>query len=192
MVLDRSAGRRRAIVLARGFWRWGARDGSGRDVYRRLWSGVAGWLLASDPATLTAEVRPDRFVVPRGSTVRWHVPGAPGDSVRLELSDSTGVLADTVLVAGASRGFGTLPPGSYRYAALAAGDTVGSGRFDVEARTDELLPRPSRPEAPTRERAAGLMGEGGGSPLRTSPWVYLVILVLLSAEWIGRRRAGLR
>ena len=31
-----------------------------------------------------------------------------------------------------------------------------------------------------------------GSPLRTRPWPYLFVIVLLCAEWIGRRRSGLR
>ena len=35
-------------------------------------------------------------------------------------------------------------------------------------------------------------GGGAGRPLRTSPWPYLLILVLLSAEWVLRRRRGLR
>jgi len=191
LLLDRSGGRRRAVALASGFWRWAARDGVGRDVYRRLWSGVAGWLLAQDPATASGDVRPERWVVPRGSPVRWWVPGEANDSVRLEISDSVRTVVDTVLPAGAGRSLGVLPPGTYRYAASGAEGRVGEGRFDVEARTDEMMPRPTTPQAPPPARAASLAGESG-RPLRTSPWPYLLILALLCAEWVGRRKAGLR
>jgi hypothetical protein len=191
LLLDRSGGRRRAVALASGFWRWAARDGVGRDVYRRLWSGVAGWLLAQDPTTASGDVRPERWVVPRGNPVRWWVPGEAGDSVRLEVTDSVRTVVDTVLPAGPGRSIGVLPPGTYRYAASGADGRAGEGRFDVEARTDEMMPRRATPQAPPSARAASLAGETG-RPLRTSPWPYLLILALLCAEWVGRRRAGLR
>ncbi len=191
LLLDRAGTRRRAIVLASGFWRWAARGGEGRDAYRRLWSGVAGWLLAQDPATVAGDVRPESWVVARGDAVRWWVPGEEGDSVRLEIRDSIRTVVDTLLPAGAGRSVGRLPPGTYRFTASAADDPMGEGRFDVEARTTEMLPRPTTPEAPSSARAASVVGDPG-RPLRTSPWPYLLILALLCVEWIGRRRAGLR
>ena len=42
LVLDENRGRRRAVVLASGFWRWAFREGPDREAYRRLWAGVAG------------------------------------------------------------------------------------------------------------------------------------------------------
>jgi hypothetical protein len=39
---------------------------------------------------------------------------------------------------------------------------------------------------------AGAEVERPGSPLRTRPWPYLLVIGLLCAEWIGRRRSGLR
>ena len=66
------------------------------------------------------------------------------------------------------------------------------GAFQVEAFTDEMLQRPvdaadlTMP-APDRDAATD-----GSRPLRTWPFPYLVILGALCAEWIGRRRAGLR
>ncbi len=193
LLLDRAGGRRRAVALASGFWRWAARDGVGRDVYRRLWSGVAGWLLADDPATASGEVRPERWVVSRGSPVRWWIPGEAGDSVRLLIRDSAEavVVLDTVLPSGAGRSIGALRPGTYHYVAPTQDGTAGEGRFDVESRTAEMLPRRTTPQAPPAARAASLVG-ASGRPLRTSPWPYLLILALLCAEWIGRRRAGLR
>jgi hypothetical protein len=182
---------RRVIVLASGFWRWSARGGEGRDAYRRLWSGVAGWLLAQDPATGAADARPESWVVARGEAVRWWVPGEANDSVRLEIRDSARTVVDTLLPAGTGRSVGPLPPGTYRFAASTADGPSVEGRFDVEARTTEMLPRPTAPEAPSSARVASVVGDPG-RPLRTSPWPYLLILVLLCVEWVGRRRAGLR
>jgi hypothetical protein len=34
--------------------------------------------------------------------------------------------------------------------------------------------------------------EPAGTPLRTRPWPYLLVIGLLCGEWIGRRRSGLR
>ena len=74
---------------------------------------------------------------------------------------------------------------------MTAADTTG-GVFDVEPFTGEMLHRPLDPaELTVRTDAAGAPIEGI-RPLRTWPLPYLVILAALCAEWIGRRRAGLR
>lgn len=192
LVLNDVGRGRRAVVLANGFWRWAARDGEGRDAYRRLWSGVAGWLLASDPRSAAPEVRPDRWVTPRGEPVGWWIPGTPGDSVRLRiLADST-VVADTVVPAGGSVVTGVLPVGEYVFRAESDSASMGEGRFDVSARTDELLHRAAAPEVAPTAAAPQLAGPGGGRPFRTRSWPYLLLLALLCLEWVGRRRAGLR
>ena len=58
--------------------------------------------------------------------------------------------------------------------------------------TLEMSAEASEPEGPIR--AAGVSSSGGpaGRPIRTSPWPYIFIITLLCAEWIGRRRSGLR
>ncbi|MFW6199503.1 MAG: hypothetical protein ACOC8K_02925, partial [Gemmatimonadota bacterium] len=53
-------GRRTVLLLASGFWRWAARDGAPRETYRRLWSGVAGWLLEEAGPELEPTVEPAR------------------------------------------------------------------------------------------------------------------------------------
>lgn len=109
-------GRRVAIVAATGFWRWAMRDDA-REVYRRLWSSVAGWLLAG----------PER-AAPE--------PSGPAATPSRELAAAAAALE-----------------GSDNRVVGAGGDVV---------------------------------------PLRTLPWPYLAIVALLSAEWYGRRRSGLR
>jgi hypothetical protein len=192
LVLRESGGDRRVAVLAAGFWRWAARDGDGRDAYRRLWSGVAGWLLASDLRTAAPEVRPEQWVFSRNQTVRWWIPGPADDSVRIQVFADSTVLRDTVVATASTAATGTLPPGLYTYRATSGSVEAGAGRFDVTPRTDELLAQALVPEAPETSSSPLAAGAGGGHPLRTEAWPYLLLLTLLSLEWIGRRRAGLR
>lgn len=180
---------RAAVMLASGFWRWSMRE-AGREPYRRFWSGVAGWLLA-DERVATSRIRPGQWVVPRGAPVVWSLPD---DTVgtRIVVSDSGGVVLDTTLLGGqtATR---SLPPAAYRYSALdPAGDTLASGRFDVASTNTELLPAPMEPEMPARTAALGAVDDLLGPPLRTTPWPYLLVLLLLCGEWVVRRRSGLR
>jgi len=192
LLLGGGEARRQAVVLASGFWRWSAREGAGRDAYRRLWSSVAGWLLSGESLATAAEVRPLRRVVPRGEDVRWVVPGAAGDPVRLRIVLPDGSARDTTVLPGPDVSTGPLPPGLHSWTATRGTEAVGEGRFDVESRTDELLRLPQSPPGPPPMRAAGWFAPGDRRPLRTSPWPYALALALLCAEWVGRRRAGLR
>lgn len=201
LVLDQNQGRRRAVVLASGFWRWAFREGPDREAYRRLWAGVAGWLLASVPQGGATPVRPEKRVWSSREPMEWRAPGLIGESVDFALSvnNSAGdslVLDTTVVVDGTGLvGTRALPVAEYSYRVTRPGDdgSIGSGRIESEGHSLELLHRPadisprgsaSAEGAPTRARL--------GPPLRTHPGPYILILVLLSAEWIGRRRGGLR
>lgn len=191
MIVQDGVGGRRVVVLAQGLWRWGARDGASGEVYRRLWAAAAGWLLAGEP--VAGELRPERWVLPAGEAVAWRLPRSEGGAVRLEVLDGGGsVVLDTLLDAGLS-GADTPPlaPGIYRYRGGPEGADVATGRFDVEARTEEMAFLPRMPEA-TVPGAATSMGDAGRRPLRASSLPYLLVLVLLSGEWVARRRAGLR
>ena len=188
---------RTAVVLASGFWRWAARE-NGREAYRRVWSGVADWLLA-DQAVSTAEVRPLQWVVERGEPVVWSVPA---DTAELRLvvvsADSVEAGADSVVVDRLLEGAGplstgVLPPGAYRYRTVATGgDIVTEGRFDVAQATAEMLAAADRPEPAEGSASAVAAAEPAGTPLRTRPWPYLLVIGLLCGEWIARRRSGLR
>ena len=188
--LDQRPDGRVALVLASGFWRWAARA-SGAGAYRRLWSGVAGWLLA-DQSVVAAAPRPSRWVTPRGEVVTWSVPSGH-EGTRLLVRSADSAVVDLSLPESGTFPVGRLEPGVYGYATIdAEGDTTAVGRFDVAAATLEMASEPSAPEDPVR--IAGISGRGGsvGRPVRTSPWPYLLIISLLCAEWIGRRRSGLR
>lgn len=186
---DRSTGRV-AIALSSGFWRWASRE-VGRDAYRSLWSGVVGWLLA-DQAVSAAEPRPLQWVVERGEPVVWTLPDGSVDSrIRVQAGDS--IVVDTVAAEGGTITTGALSPGSYAYTVGGPeGDTIASGRFDVAARSDEMVPIATEPLPPVQRATLISADAGGGRPLRTSPWPYLLVIIMLCGEWIGRRRSGLR
>jgi len=192
---DRGDGRA-AVVLASGLWRWAARE-DGREAYRRVWSGVAGWLLADQTAS-ASEVRPASWVVARGEPVAWSVPAdtVPRRLIVTSADSASGpadsVVVDTVVSSGPVS-TGVLPPGPCRYRVVSeGGDTLGEGRFDVAAATAEMTPVPEEPAPADGASATGAAAEASGVPLRTRPWPYLLVIVLLCGEWIGRRRSGLR
>ena len=193
LVLRDQDGRRSAVALAGGFWRWAFRDGEPVERYRRLWGAVAGWMIADERSRSMAGVRPAGTVFPGGAPLPWSARGHEGGEVRLTVADSTGrSVLDSVLPVPASGAFATppLPPGPYSFQAT-AGDTT-AGVFEVESYSGDMLRRPVAASeltvAPARDGPAGQ----GRRPLRTLPWPYLVALTALCCEWTGRRRAGLR
>jgi hypothetical protein len=239
LYLGETAAGRRATAAARGFWRWGFRDGEGREVYRRLWSGVAGWLLAGGAdGGVAAVAGPVSTRLGPGSRGTWQFPQAAGGRASVRFAADTALRipemgggapdaggspeAGAARAAGASTATGAAPgpappspgvevsldslgraslpspetPGVYRWRAefTRGPDTIppAEGRILVAApRLDLLHPRAV---SLLEVQAAGPPGgaSGAGRPLRTHPAPYLLLLVLLSAEWIGRRRSGLR
>ena len=189
--LEEGANGRTAVLLASGLWRWAARD-SGRDAYRQLWSGIAGWLLAGESVP-GAQARPTQWVVARGERVTWSAP-LDGVQRRVVVSRGDSAVAEVTVQDRGSFETGVFPPGQYDYRVEgASGDTLGTGRFDVAEATSEMTAPAMVPEAQTRVLASGVAGAGDqGSPLRTEPWPYLLVITLLCGEWIGRRRSGLR
>ncbi|MCH7563171.1 MAG: hypothetical protein IH968_05030 [Gemmatimonadetes bacterium] len=198
MVLQEMGGRRQAVVLASGFWRWAFRDGAPREAYRRLWSGVVGWMLANEPLGSGPGVTPIERVVRRGEDVEWRAGPWAGQSLRFVVSSEGTAVTDTVLAVGPAGDVrsGVLPPGTYDYRVESSdsANVVGEGRFEVEAYTAELL-------APVYQPTADSGSTGGnetvgrdipGRPLRTHALPYVLLIGLLSGEWIGRRRRGLR
>jgi hypothetical protein len=205
--------RRMVVALADGYWRWAFGDTRSRALYDALWSGVSGWLMEAAPARVAEGVRPAARVVPRGEPLRWVVPLGI-DSVRISLRPDGGdepagpadgpgtgepAALDTVLAALDGVAVQSPPPpGHYRYDARSHGTggeaAVGSGEVTVERYSPEFT-RPSRPlvsvggaDAAAPARAAARPSR----PLRSWGWPYLVLVTLLCAEWVLRRRWGLR
>lgn len=214
IVLHEAGERRRAVVLAGGFWRWAFRTGPPREVYRRLWAGVGGWVLSGRALAGGAEVRLPIPVLGLGEAPVWTAPGRSGEGVRIEVRSTDGVgtpgegppeggtmVLDTLLSVsdeGRLRG-PPLPPGSYRWQATGGEggvEDVGSGPLHVEGWTGDMIPLPVDLDlamaAVTPDGTGVGVGVQGGRPLRTHPFPFLLLLGLLCGEWIGRRRQGLR
>jgi hypothetical protein len=198
----RSVRGREAVLLARGTWRWAFRPGEAREAYERLWSATAGWLLEA-PGEGPPGVRPTSRVQSMGQPVSWNTPGRAGDSLALRVEGDRGAVVDTVVRVpeGAPVRTPSLPAGRYTWEAraLEASDTAAGsgpggweGSLEVEDWSGDL--RHPRDTLLARDDAAGAVEAAGrsGRPLRTHPLPWLLVLGALCAEWIGRRRRGLR
>ncbi len=233
-------GRRVAVALGDGYWRWAFDEGTARALYQRLWAGIGAWMMEGAGPQAGDEVRPEPRAVPRSATVRWRVPAA-ADSLRLVIerrdtagadavgpgpgaapadSGAAGMRVDTVVPVSAGLAMSApLPPGEYVYRAevrLSAGEGAGaepagggaavragaaaavargSGELAVESYAPELT-RASVAAAELSAEPGGRAGEQGGAasgrPLHASPWPYVALVLLLSVEWVLRRRWGLR
>ncbi|HEX7337007.1 MAG TPA: hypothetical protein VF252_07340 [Gemmatimonadales bacterium] len=183
-VLGRQEGRtRRITVAADGLWRWPFRGGASEQSYRAWVAATASWLLGGSDST-QGMVRPVQAVVPSGRPVifQWSGPGSP---VPQPISWSGGQPGpDTLQFDGEGRAALWLPPGQYRYR-LGGG---GSGTVAVEEYSDELLPGlvtlTSHEGRATRATAR--------TTARDWLWLFAICILALSAEWLARRRLGLR
>jgi hypothetical protein len=185
------------VAGAEGYWRWAFRPGAGRQLYRALWTGVAGWLMAGR-TTSAPGLDPRRRVVERGRPLSWRVPDA-ADSLLLEIEREGSAVAWRGAVAGGDSAAVALAPGRYRYVARAyRGGRVTAateGPAEVEEFSAELLPAPGESLRDALQAAAPPEVPG---PLRrprrlaTLGWPYLVLIALFCAEWAVRRFSGLR
>ena len=120
----------------------------------------------------------------------------PDDGVepRIIISSADSIVVDTIVTSNGLVSTGVLPPGQYSYRVEHdLEELVVEGRFDVAASTLEMVTAPEQPQIVSSESTSDSGSEEGGSRLlRTQPWPYLLVITLLCAEWVGRRRSGLR
>ena len=189
-VIGSTEGRRWAVVHGEGAWRWAARPGQGLSLYRGLFAGTTGWLLERSASRPVQLLEP----APRaGDSVRWRAAADVRDlEVRLEDASGSvvwsGIGPDSV---GALTG----PPldrGDARFTA------TGSARdvpfrivrpFHVNAEP-EALPHAPGPAFDVRPHEVGKDPAAPGS--EPPVWPFAAAVVLLCAEWLWRRRIGLR
>lgn len=199
VVAEQREGRRWAVALGRGYWRWAFRGEQSRDAYTRLWAALAGWVVQDRAQIAGASIRPVERAVPRATPVRWVAPGVAADSFLLELRDARGTISRSVLSAGQGDTAMSVapPPGHYSYDIRALEDGVevarASGPLTMESYSPEFMRRPvdlaALENAPAALKQAGA---GVGRPLHTYSWLYVLLVALLCVEWILRRRWGLR
>ena len=177
--------RRVVVVGASGFWRWRFRSEESGDAFTALWGSIFDWLAAGRRDS--RPIVPESGVRRAGDPVRWR-RGAETDSIitvalrRLDGGGSDSVtlrFADGASVAESA----PLAPGVYEA-------TAGGGRALLAVnQSGEWLPR-------SPSVRAGSIGGGatpGAAPsVRTRWWVFALVLTLLCAEWVMRRRMGLR
>jgi hypothetical protein len=175
-----------AVIGASGFWRWRFRGGVRADAYAALFGGLFDWLAAgrSDRRAVVPDAVPSRA----GAPLRWR-RGAPADSAAAVTLRRRGATARVVTAVLHFTGGATvaespaLPPGIY--------DATMAGGMAVLAvnQSRELVPR----RATVRSGIVGGAAALGDPPTaRAFGWLYALAILGLCAEWLLRRRAGLR
>jgi hypothetical protein len=186
VVVGTDAPRRTVTIVASGFWRWQFRGGSSADAFAAFWGGIFDWL-AGERADKRAAI-PDAGSFRSGDAIRWRRGGVADSVVQVTLrrrnappqSDSLTLrfLGGASVVESPS-----VEPGIYDVAMRG-----GAAILAVNA-SSEWLPRP------VKLRSGPLHG---GSPIGTPPrlrdrmWIYALIIGVLCAEWLLRRRIGMR
>jgi hypothetical protein len=195
-----TGGRRWVVALGSGYWQWSFRGGNERQLYTRLWSAVGGWLARDRGLAGPEAVRPAQLATPRGRPIPWLAPGLAADSLAIRLvgADGVVVLDTTVTATALDTAYTSAPaPGSYDYRArafTAGAVTEASGRLTVERFSPEFS-RPVADLAALRGGPTTVRGgeeRRGGTPLHATAYPYVLLVLLLAAEWILRRRWGLR
>lgn len=187
IVVGRDSPRRMVTVTASGFWRWRFRGGASADAYAALWGGIFDWLVA-ERADRRGAV-PDESTVRAGQVIRWRRGSASDSVVRVQLRRRGAAVAtgDSLVLRFASGAAvletPPLPAGTYEV-------TVPGGRtLLVVNAAAELLPTRPRLQSGSVGRRAGV---NDAKRSRNAGWLYALAVALLCAEWILRRRAGLR
>ena len=183
--------RRWAAILGEGSWRWAARSERGLALYRGLFAGLTRWLLER------ADRRPVQLANPyvrAGDSIRWRSAPDVRD-LAIRLSDSSGAVVWSGDPQDASAAL-VGPPLERGDAGFVATGTTGEGRpfrverpFHVNARSEDF-PIPAGPllDVPAADVSGGRAAVSSDPPV----WPFAVALALLCAEWLWRRRIGLR
>ncbi|HEX7547157.1 MAG TPA: hypothetical protein VF368_10545 [Gemmatimonadaceae bacterium] len=185
LVSGSSKPRRVVVVAAAGLWRWKFRGGRSADAFTALWGSIFDWLTAE--TTDARAAHPATAWVRAGEPVRWRRGSARDSAAVVVIRAVDGKLADTLHLrfAGETGMADSRPLAAGVYETRTAG---GDGLLAVNA-SAEWLPRP-----PTvHSGAAGSAPAVDRAPrARALWWLYALALSSLCAEWVMRRRVGLR
>lgn len=172
---------RRVVVTAAGYSRWRARGGVSQVAFHALIGGATDWLLGARGRAAAATLFTP--LTREGSEIRWRRGANAWSIVALTREGDRLQRRDSVV-------FGANPLASMP--ALDAG--VWRGTVDA---VPVLIPVSAAKEWLPRAltvRSGVLNGEAATvrRSARTLEWLYLAGVLLLAAEWLLRRRAGLR
>ena len=177
--------RRVVVVGAAGFSRWRVRGGAAADAASALWGSLADWL-----ATGASDVRaavPASALLHAGEPVAWRRGSGEDSVVRVMLARRGATAIDTLTLT-----FGPT-------ADVVESAPLDEGVYDVrgERGNSLLVVNPSREWYPRRASVpSGSVGSASASRdaprARTAGWLFAVAIAGLCAEWVVRRRMGLR
>lgn len=177
--------RRVAIVAASGLWRWRFRGGVSSDAFTALWGSIFDWL-AAERADRRAAV-PDERLLRAGDPVRWR-RGTAQDSVATVVLKQRGTTRSDSL---------TLRFGSST--SVVETPALAPGVYEISTRggTSLLAVNPSREWLPRQPRVEsglvrGIVSADAVPLLRNMGWPYALAILMLCAEWVLRRRKGMR
>jgi hypothetical protein len=175
-----------AVLGASGFWRWRFRGGMRSDAYSALFGALYDWL--ADGRTDRRAAVPDGAPLRAGMPVRWR-RGTPADSivtVSLVRKDATAQERTLTL---------RFPDG----ASVAETAPLPTGIYDVTTTGGSSLLAVNQSREWVPGRVTVKSGAVGGEPavgeapvLREQAWIYVLAVLLLCAEWLLRRKVGLR
>lgn len=186
LVAGNDTPRRSVTIVGGGFWRWQFRGGNSADAFAAFWGGIFDWL-AGERADKRAAI-PDATSFRAGEPIRWR-RGSAADSVTTVTWRKRNAPArndSLVLRFPAGANIVETPP-------------MEEGEYDIFVRggqailavnaSAEWLPRPVRLKAGVVRAGAPV---GAQPRLRDHGWVYALIIAALCAEWLVRRKVGLR
>ncbi|MBU6364919.1 MAG: hypothetical protein KJT01_01790 [Gemmatimonadetes bacterium] len=190
VVASQRGGRREVRIQGSGYAGWALRGGRSAEAFAALWGSVFDWLAAGRADQRLAV--PARGAFRAGEPILWRRGGA--DSVvTVRISPARGSVpvvgarADSVILRFGADGreawSPALPPGDW------AVDAPGGRAVLVVNASPEWVPRP--PASPATP-PAGALSPSAPPRLVEAGWPFVLALLLLSAEWIGRRYAGYR
>lgn len=185
-----SGARRWAVVYGEGTWRWAARSAEGLSLYRALYAGMFGWLVER---TAPRPVQLSDSHVRSGEPVRWRVAPEVRDLlVTVENASGAVVWSDSLPVPARQITGPALGEGEARFVAI--GSVRGSPfridrPFHVNAGLEEM---PGVTSPPLEVRPEGGDPEAAVPASDPPVWPLALAIGLLCAEWMWRRRIGLR
>ncbi|GJG87670.1 hypothetical protein tb265_28510 [Gemmatimonadetes bacterium T265] len=180
-----AAGRHLAVVAAGGFWRWAFRGGAGASAAPAVWGAVFDWLADEAPGAARAIAPADAFVR-SGARVRWRGVVRTDTVTHVRVTPRAGGAPTTLALRRDAES------GEFRSDSPAPGvyDVSGGGGLLVVNASAELLPRAA---ALRSGPIGGALGEAPAPAVPISPgWPLAAATLLLCAEWVARRRLGLR
>jgi len=185
VVLGGERGRLRYVsIAADGFWRWAFPGGSSEQGYRSWVAATASWLLGGADS-LGGVVVPVAHVVhnARPLMFRWMGPGEAAD-VPIRFQSAEAAVDDTLSFDGTGHARSWLPVGRYRYTT----PDGATGVVAVEPYSDEWLPRAVTLQRRTRTAVASTTRTSA----REALWLFGLVVLALTVEWLARRHLGLR